>query len=87
MRLRERDVDHKDTAKLDPAEPVVMPEIQACPFARVLNSNHKPLRLLRMANSVPILAEQRWVHCVCGASGPMAETDIEAVEAWNKARR
>ena len=80
-------MDHKETAKLDPAEPVVMPEIQACPFARVLGSSHKPLRLLRMPNTVPVLAEQRWVHCVCGASGPHAESDLEAIEAWNRAKR
>lgn len=87
MRLRERGVEHKETAKLDPAEPVEMPAIQPCPFNRTLGSEHKPIRLLRMKNTVAILAEQRWIHCSCGASGPMRETDIEAIEAWNKAKR
>lgn len=77
----------KEVAKLDPAEPVQLPVMQPCPFARTLGSEHKPLRLLRMQNTVSILSEKRWVHCYCGASGPFADTDAEAIEAWNKAKR
>lgn len=80
-------MDKTTPTKLDPAEPVVLPAILPCPFSRVLEVRHEPVRLLKMDHSVAALGEHCWVHCTCGASGPQAATEEEAIVAWNKAKR
>jgi hypothetical protein len=66
-------------------DPVKLPKILACPFLRV-HGEHTPVKLLALELKT-ITDQQRWVHCRCGASGPIMGTDYEAIQAWNEAPR